>query len=129
MSLVDSTAAFNAHCEGIDPGDPLKTLLQNSGLRTFSQLAFAAATPQCPVSDEVFRQLAADINGGADMSIALLAKLRRLHFEAQTLVVAHLKSQVSIDSTEGVGKLLAAEKEARLLDQRNRLLRVQIRGD
>ena len=73
--MVDSTAAFNAHYEVIDPGRPLKTLLQNSSLRlrTFSQLAFAAGTPQSPVSDEVFRQFASDTNGGADMSIALLA--------------------------------------------------------
>ena len=105
MSLVDSTAAFTAHCDVIDPGGPLKDLLNNSNLKTFSQLAFAAGTPQAPVSDESFRQFASDLNGGTDMSIGLLAKLRRLHFEAQTLVVAHLKSQVSMDSTEGVRKL------------------------
>ena len=81
------------------------------------------------MSDDLFKQFASDLNGGTDMSIAQFAKLRRLHFEAQTLVVAHLKSQVSIDATEGVRKLPAAEKEARLLDQRARLVGVQIRGE
>ena len=107
----------------------MKGLLQTNNLRTFSQLAFAAETPQSPVSDESFRQFATETNGGAEVSIGLLAKLRRLHVEAQTLVVAHLKSQVSIDPTESVRKLPAAEKEARLLDQRNRLVGVQIKGE
>ena len=129
MSLVDSTAAFTAHCDIIDPGKPLKDILHSNHLATFSQLAFAAGTPQAPVSDDSFRQFASGLNGGTDMSIGQLAKLRRLHFKAQTLVVAHLKSQVSQDSTERVRKLPAAEKEARLLDQRNRLVGIQIRGE
>ena len=129
MSLVDSTAAFDAHVDAIDPGGALKALLDGHGLKTFSQLAFAAGTPQSPVSDETFKQFANDLNGGTDMSIANLAKLRRLHFEAQTLVVAHLKSQVAVDSTEGVRKLPAAEKEARLQDQKTRLVGLQIKGE
>eukprot|EP00434_Breviolum_minutum_P036682 symbB.v1.2.032515.t1/scaffold3913.1/size48432/3 len=129
MSLVDSTAAFGAHVDVIDPGGALKALLDGQGLKTFSQLAFAAGTPQAPVSDEVFKQFASDLNGGTDMTIGNLAKLRRLHFEAQTLVVAHLKSQVSVDSAEGVRKLPAAEKEARLQDQKTRLVGLQIKGE
>ena len=39
------------------------------------------------------------------MNIANLAKLKRLHFETQTLIVAHLKSQVSVNASEGVRKL------------------------
>ena len=63
------------------------------------------------------------------MNIANLAKLKRLHFEAQTLIVARLKSQVSVDSSEGIRKLPAAEKEARLQDQRTRLVGLQIVGE
>ena len=70
MSLVDSTAAFGAHVDVIDSEGALKALLDGQGLKTFSQLAFAAGTPQAPVSDEVFKQFANDLNGGTDMSIA-----------------------------------------------------------
>lgn len=129
MTLVDSTAAFDAHIEAIDPGGNLKNLLHGHELRTFSQLAFAAGTPQSPLTEENFKVFANDINGGTDMSIANLAKLKRLHFESQTLVVAHLKSQVAVDPSEGVRKLPAAEKEARLQDQRGRLVGLQIRGE
>ena len=38
MSLVDSTAAFGAHVDVIDPGGALKALLDGQGLKTFSQL-------------------------------------------------------------------------------------------
>ena len=129
MSLVDSNAAFKSHIEAIDPGGNLQTLLDNQGLRTFSQLAFAAGTPQAPLSEDGFKAFANELNGGTDMNIANLAKLKRLHFEAQTLIVAHLKSQVSVDSSEGVRKLPAAEKEARLQDQRTRLVGLQIVGE
>ena len=129
MSLVDSNAAFTSHIEAIDPGGTLKALLDGQGLRTFSQLAFAAGTPQAPLSEDSFKAFANELNGGADMNIANLAKLKRLHFEAQTLIVAHLKSQVSVDSSEGIRKLPAAEKEARLQDQRTRLVGLQIVGE
>lgn len=129
MSLVDSSAAFKAHVDTIDPSGALQTLLDGQGLRTFSQLAFAAGTPQSPLSEDSFKAFANELNGGVDMNIANLAKLRRLHFEAQTLIVAHLKSQVAVDASEGIRKLPAAEKEARLQDQKTRLVGLEIRGE
>lgn len=129
MTLVDSTAAFAAHIEAVDPGGTLKALLDGQGLKTFSQLAFAAGTPQSPLTEDNFKAFATELNGGEDLSIANLAKLKRLHFESQTLVVAHLKSQVTVDPSEGVRKLPAAEKEARLQEQKGRLVGLQIRGE
>ena len=101
MPLVDSAAAFNAHCEVIDPGGPFKNLLQSSLLellsRQFLTKRLGSLQPMSMV-ELICRWLSLQ-----------LAQLRRLRFEAQTLVVAHLKSQVSIESTEGVRKLPAAE--------------------
>ena len=99
MSLVDSAAAFKAHCNLIDGSGALRALLEGNNLTTFSQLAFAAGTPQAALSDEAFKEFGSQWNGGLDLTIAALARLRRLHDEAQTLVVAHLKSQVSADSS------------------------------
>ncbi len=118
MSLVDSAAAFKAHCNLIDGSGALKALLKANNLTTFSQLAFAAGTPQAPLSDEAFKEFGTQLNGGLDLTLASLARLRRLHFEAQTLVVAHLKSQVAADSSDSIRKLPLA-----------RLAGMQIRGD
>jgi len=50
--------------------------------------------------------------------MAEYAKVRRLHFEASTLVVAHLKSQIAGENgLDGTKKLPAAEKQARLIEQ------------
>ncbi len=105
MSLVDSAAAFKAHCNVIDGSGALRALLEGNNLTTFSQQAFAAGTPQAPLSDEAFKEFGSELNGGVDLTIAALARLRRLHFEAQALVVARLKSQVSADSSGSIRKL------------------------
>ena len=64
------------------------------------------------------------------MSISEAARVRRLHFEACTLIVAHTKQQVSLDSTvEGGRKLPVAEKQARLVQQQKRLTGISITGE
>ena len=105
----------------IDGSGALKALLEGNNLTTFSQLAFAAGTLQAPLSDEAFKVFGTQLNGGLDLTLASLARLRRLHFQAQTLVVAHLKSQVAADSSDSIRKLPLAEKESRLADQKIRL--------
>jgi len=51
VSLVDSEAAFAAHCNAIDlAGDLKKVFLQNDS-KNFSKVAFALGTPQVPPSD------------------------------------------------------------------------------
>ena len=64
------------------------------------------------------------------MEIALLARIRRLHFESSTMVVAHLKSQVNPETgIEVVKKIPPAEKQARLLEQQKRLAGIQLSGE
>ena len=119
MALVDSAAAFASHCDAIDSTGALKRLCTDNGLTTFSQLAFGVGTPQQPCSDDEFKQFSNILNGGVDLNVAALSRFRRLHFEAQTLVVAHLKSQITNDPVSDVPKKLPqAEKVARLEDQK-----------
>ena len=62
--------------------------------------------------------------------MAALSRFRRLHFEAQTLVVAHLKSQITNDPvSDAPKKLPQAEKVARLEDQKRRLTGLEIKGE
>ena len=130
MALVDSAAAFASHCDAIDASGALKKLCVDNGLLTFSQLAFGVGTPQQPCSDDEFKAFGAALNGGVDLNVASLSRFRRLHFESQTLVVAHLKSQITNDpASDTPKKLPQAEKVARLEDQQRRLSGLEIKGE
>jgi hypothetical protein len=130
MALVDSNATFALHCDKIDGTGWLKNTMARNNLRTFSDLGFAVGTPQVPASQADFDQFCSQINNGADMTISEASRVRRLHFEACTLIVAHTKQQVSLDaSVEGGRKLPVAEKQARLQQQQQRLTGINIAGE
>ena len=92
MAITDSKASFEAHCSRVDPSNTIKNLLARNNIETFSALAFAIGTPQSPPTDDQFRAFGATLNGGAELNIGLNSALRRIHFEASTMVVAELKS-------------------------------------
>ena len=128
MALVDSEAAFEQRLKEVIPTAAVRGAIVNSGVRTFSGLAFASGTPQNPPTDDTFRAFADGIlPAGYDM--ATYSFFRRLHFEASTLVVAQLKSKVTGDPDEGRQKLPIVEKQARLEEQRRRLTGVEIDGE
>ena len=129
MSITDSRAAFEAHCGKVDPTGFVKDLLSRSHITSFSALAFAIGTPQSPPTDDQFRQFGSRLNGDTDLTIGMNSALRRLHFEASTMVVAELKSMATEPSGETVRKLPVAEKIARLQDQETRLRGLRIRGE
>jgi hypothetical protein len=130
MALVDSEAAFASHCNAIDKSRELYNLCVGANLTSFMRLAFAIGTPQTPASEEAFKDFATEVNGGNEPSITLMSLLRRLHFEAVTMVVAHLKTNVSVDAgAEGGRKLPPVEKVARLNEQQERLKGLSIRGE
>ena len=130
MALVDSEAAFASHCDSVDRSHELRNLCIAAELTTFMRMAFTIGTPQVPATDEAFRAFATELNGGVEPSLTLMSPLRRLHFEAVTMVVAHLKTNVSVDaSTEGGRKLPPVEKVARLNDQQARLRGINIKGE
>ena len=122
MSLIDSEAAFKTHCDRVDSSGGLWQILDANELRTFSALGFAIGTPQSPPSEDEFRAFSTRLNAGTAMSMGESARLRRVHFEACTMIVAHLRSQVNQETGgETVRKLPTAEKIARLELQQARL--------
>ena len=103
---------------------------QTNRLRTFSDLGFAVGAPQAPAAPADFDGFCTQLNGGTDMTISEVSRVRRLHFEACTLIVAHTKQQVTLDANvEGSRKLPAAEKQARLQQQQARLSGLHIAGE
>ena len=101
-----------------------------NNLKTLPELGFTCGTPQTPAAQTEFDQFCNHINNGVDMTISEAARVRRLHFESCTLIVAHTKQQVSLDArAEGSRKLPAAEKQARLVQQQERLSGLHIVGE
>lgn len=130
MALVDSQATFALRCDKIDGTGWLKRIMARNNLKSFSDLGFAVGTPQVPATAAEFDQFCHSINCNTDMTIAEASRVRRLHFEACTLIVAHTKQQVSLDATvEGNRKLPVAEKQARLVQQQERLPGLSISGE
>ena len=84
MTLIDSTAAFEKRCDELRAG--LKDVFSASFVTTFSELAFAVGTPQSPVSDAVMQRFADNLFGGP-CTIGDCAVIKRIHFEAITLVI------------------------------------------
>jgi len=98
MALVDSNAAFVVHCNKIDGSGWLRNLMSRQNLRSFSDLGFAIGTPQTPATSVEFEAFCTQINSGVDMTISEISRVRRLHFEACTMIVAHTKQQVLGDA-------------------------------
>ena len=133
MTLIDSNASFEKRCSDIDESGALLEGLKNQGVRCFSGLAFTIGTPQTAPSDRQYDDLAAKVYG-ADPTLGQVSSLRRLHFEATTLIVivASLNEQVKSDSADPgslVKKLPAAEKQARFERQQARLSGLKMIGE
>ena len=130
MALVDSEAAFSQHCSSIGAPASVVNALKGANIITFAGLAFACGTPQNPPSDESFKEFCNNLFD-VEPSIGEISILRRIQFEASTLMVAHVKSQVSQDASgsDAVRKIPAPEKQQRLQDQKARLGGFTIEGE
>ena len=130
MSIIDSEAAFERKCKELRNGDELFNGLDRLGIKDFSTLAFTLGTPQKAPTDEQFEELGNKVYGTP--TIGQLALLRKLHFEATTLMVASINEQVKSDSSDPTSlskRLPAAEKQSRLEIQSKRLAGLRIVGE
>ena len=113
MTLIDSKATFRQRCAELSTAATLLfDLLAAQNISSFSELAFACGTPNRAPNDDEFRTFADSVLGGG-ATAGQNSLLRRLHFEAATLVLSHLKTTVNSETIEGVRKLPFAEKQAR----------------
>ena len=119
MSLIDSEKAFQKRCDELLEGLFDKLKAQNVG--SFSTLAFSLGSPQNPVADSEFNQLA-DSVFETQSTLGTTATLRRLHFEACTLLMAEMKTESACaDASEPIRKLPFIEKQSILEAQKKRL--------
>ena len=119
MALVDSTASFEKRCHELQ--ETLHGVFQDAGITTFSALAFAVGTPQSAPSDDDMQRFADRIMGGP-ASLAELSLVKRVHFEAVTLVMVDIQKQsASQDLSEPGRSLPFIEKQRRLMVQQERI--------
>ena len=127
VALVDSVEAFKARCD--EAHDELFTKLQEKDIETYSTLAFSLGSPQNNVNEAEFERLATEIFG-PDASLGMQGILRRIHFEATTILLADMKQQVAnSDASEPIRKLPFIEKQTRLDSQKTRLSGLLLNSD
>lgn len=123
--LTESKSVFQKRCDELLVN--LKNDLSNTGIETFSQMAFAIGTPQVPPSATDMSDSCTSIRAGATLGEA--AAIKRLHFEGVTLVMAELKQVASNDVTEPSKRLPFLEKQHFLAAQKNRIVGLSHKGE
>lgn len=131
MALVESVAAFEQRCDELNPTGGIKLGLRNQGVTCFSLLAFAVGSPQVPPTEAELTKFAQTVYGAAP-TLGQLEKLKRLYFEATTLVIASLKQSDANETSDQQGtlkKLPVAEKRAQAETQAGRLTGLNLTGE
>ena len=119
MALVESEAAFEKRCDELARW--LHQAFTDHGIGSFSSLAFAIGTPQQPASEQDMQRFCDRICQGP-ASLAEVSTIKRIHFEATTLMMVDLKRQATAgDSSEPARSLPFVEKQRRLEAQQQRI--------
>ena len=127
MALVDSVASFEKRCKELQDG--LHETMVGSGIDTFSSLAFAVGTPQSAPPDIDMQRFSDRLMGGP-ASLAELSIIKRIHFEAVTLVMVALqKHSAAQDLSEPGRSLPFVEKQRRLGVQQERITGISHRHE
>ena len=109
----DSEATFEQQAIAAGLSQPWIDALKGSGLATMAKLSFAVTTPGTVASDADVTAFLQRIRAGVAPAISDLSSFKRILFEAQTLMVHHLKSAVKGDDVS-VKKMAPPERDARL---------------
>ena len=126
-SLLDSEAQFLQRTLELRFSEDLRRAFKRSSLLTFGNYAYAHGQPGQQISDESFEAwFTANVLQGA--SIADLAGAKRLLFESQTMVLAHLQDQVNVPDSTTVKKVPSAERESKMNLIKKRLTGLLIEG-
>ncbi len=114
-SILESTAAFDtrARSHGLSAGEV--TVLSNAAVNTLAKSAFAISTPAVGPTEVELRRLLNAANPDS-VSIGSLSSIRRLMFDAQTLAIQQIKSQV--DGSDATKKELVPAERATCIEAR-----------
>ena len=126
-SLVDSSAHLNRRCKELELSESCSVALEGLGLTSLGRLAYAVGSPSESASEAQYQAWFEEHLPST--SIGDRSIVKRLITEAQTIVCAELREQVtsSLDAAT-VRKVPEAEREARMSELRRRLVGLQLEG-
>ena len=129
-ALPDSEAYFKSRAAEHGVPMALVNRMDAAGLKTLGHLAFSISRPGQDFSEEKFDNWLANLNGGVAASLGATAAMRRLHFEAEVVVTAALRSAVENPDKEGAGPkpLPYAERAARTATLKQQLPGLNVTG-
>ena len=128
-SLSDSSAYFNARATEYNVPPELMTALNAAGVTTMAHMAFSIARPGQEFDENKFEDWLRQVNGGTLPSMGAIAAARRLHFEAEIVLTATLRSSVDQPSDSSTPKPLPfAERVARMEQLRGQFPGLNISG-
>ena len=93
-SVIDSEATFEQQASEAGLSQPWIDALKNNNMATMAKLSFAITTPGTTPTDDSITTFLGRVRAGIVPSIADLSSFKRILFEAQTLMVHHLKSSI-----------------------------------
>lgn len=123
MSVLDSEAQFNARATELRLSTTCLASLKDTGLKTLGALAFAVGVTPGECTAEEFQNWFQHFNSvDGDAFI-----VKRLMFEAQTMMMANLQQSVATDAPSK--HLPPIERQSRIEDQKRRSVGILIQGD
>eukprot|EP00435_Cladocopium_sp_Y103_P073792 s107_g45.t1 len=125
-TLLESKEALRARGLEVHLTEAEIEAVIGNGVSSLARLAFAASAPGTTPTDEQIRAL---FGGAMAPNVGTLASMKRLIFEAQTLVVADVKSKVTRKEDSVPANMAPAERENRIAEQRKRLTGLRLRGE
>ena len=126
-TLTESAAAFESRAKEVGFVTAETDALKTAGINSLARLDFALCPPGQTPSDAQVEQVLG--NPASGVSAGTKAAVKRLVFEAHTLIVAELQQKVK-HGDEGVASTLAhAERESRIAAQKSRLTGLLMTAD
>ena len=131
-NLTDSEAVFTERAREVGLDNATVALLTNQGnqgINNLSKLAFSVGQPGDTPTEASIRGLVADGGDPAAIQIGVVASLRRLIFESQTLMISQVKAMVESREDDAKTELAPAERTDRIRRQKDRLRGMELVGE
>ena len=126
-SLIDSRAQFAQRCKDVGLSTHIENRLKASGITSLGVLAYSHGQPGQALNEDSFRAwLRTDVDPSIGLADAALVK--RLLFEAHTLVLAALKEQVTAPEAAAAKKVPASEREFKMQNLKTALTGLNVEG-
>ena len=134
MALLDSKAQYLARAKEIGISAPCVDSLHNHGIDSLGALAFAVGTTPGECSSQDFQHQQFILDKQIQLTGSDEFLLKRLIFESQTLFMTSIQNQVLSAGLPGTSdstskKLPPVERQARITEQKNRLIGIIIQGE